>query len=328
MTPLQAPAPAAAPGGLEPIAVVGAGAVGSWFGGLLAASGRQVTLIGRAPHVQAVQQAGLQMQRGTDLQRVHLQASTALAAVQGAALVLVCVKSDDTAAVAAAIAPHLHADALVLSLQNGVQNIATLQQHLRQTVVPAVVYAATALPAPGVVQHFGGGELLIGPARPGAAALAAQMPQLQAVLELFAAAGVPVRITPEPLAALWDKLIVNCAFNAVSALTQTSYGQMAALPAVAALQRAAVQEAVAVAQADGQPVDQQTALDAVARITATMPAQRSSTAQDLARGRTTEIEHLNGFIARRGLALGVPTPVNQALYALVKLAQAVPPGAA
>jgi 2-dehydropantoate 2-reductase len=94
---------------------------------------------------------------------------------------------------------------------------------------------------------------------------------------------------------------------------------MAALPAIVQLQQAVVREVVAVAQAAGQPMVLDDALAAMARIAQSMPGQRSSTAQDMARGRPTEIDHLNGFIVRRGAELGVPTPVNQALHALVKL---------
>ena len=310
------------------IAVVGAGAVGSYFGALLAHAGHRVTLIGRGPHVQAIRQHGLQLQRAGSVLTLHPAAHCELAAAQSADLVLVCVKSDDTEALAVELATVLAAGALVLSLQNGVRNVATLQRHLHQTVVPVVVYAATAMPAPGVVQHFGGGELVIGPAERAAGLDETHMRQLRAVVDLFATAAVPVRITDEPMAALWAKLVVNCACNAVSALAQANYGQMAALPAVRELQRTAVVEAVAVAQADGQAVSLQASLAAVERIAATMPAQRSSTAQDLARGRTSEVEHFNGFIVRRGAELGVATPVNQALYALVKLAEAMATGRA
>jgi len=300
------------------IAVVGAGAVGSWFGGLLALAGQRVTLIGRLPHVQAVRQHGLQMQRADGARTAHPGASTELGAVQGADLVLVCVKCGDTEAVAQALAPRLDADALVLSLQNGVENVATLQRHLHQAVLPAVVYAATALPAPGVVQHFGGGEIVIGAAGANDPALDGR---LQAVAAAFAAAGVAVRVSPGVMAELWAKLVVNCAVNAVSALTQARYAQMAALPAVQALQDAALQEAVAVARAEGHDLAPDTLRAAVARVAATMPAQRSSTAQDLARGRATEIQHLNGHVVRRGAAWGIATPVNQALTALVQLAE-------
>lgn len=306
------------PAPFRAIAVVGAGAVGSYFGGLLALAGQRVTLVGRLPHVQAVQRHGLRLQLASGTVTAHPDATTELAGVRGADLVLVCVKCNDTEGVARELAPLLDTDALVLSLQNGVENVATLARHLRQPVMPAVVYAATALPEPGLVQHFGGGEIVIGPA--GAAPNAADN-RLQAVAAVFAAAGVAVRLSQGVVTEMWAKLVVNCACNAISALTQTSYAQMATVPAVQALQHAAVHEAVAVARADGQDLAPQALLAAVARIAATMPAQRSSTAQDLARGRPTEIQYLNGHVVRRGAALGIATPVNQALTALVQLAE-------
>ncbi|MBA4176183.1 MAG: 2-dehydropantoate 2-reductase [Leptothrix sp. (in: Bacteria)] len=318
-----APTPAPVPGGA--IAIVGAGAVGSWMGALLALAGHTVRLIGREPHMQAVRRQGLLLQRTQGSVTAFPEAGTELAAVQGAGLVLVCVKSGDTDSVARALAPLLDERALVLSLQNGVGNVATLQAHLRQAVLPVVVYAATALPAPGVVQHLGGGDLVIGPAGAmthGTPQAALQHSRLQAVAALFTAAGLQVRVSSDAMHELWAKLVVNCACNAVSALAQASYGEMAAVPAVHGLQRAAVQEAVAVAAAEGQALSLPALLAAVDRIAATMPAQRSSTAQDLARGRPTEIEQLNGHVVRRGAVHGVATPVNQALLALVQLAEA------
>lgn len=304
------------------IAVVGAGAVGSFFGALLAQAGHRVTLIGRAPHVQAIARDGLQLHRAGQVQAVRLQASTELAAVQGAALVLVCVKSTDTAAVARQLAPLLAPDALVLSLQNGVENAALLAQQLRQDVVPAVVYVATAMPEPGVVRHYGRGDLVIGPRNAAAAQDARAQQRLQDVAALFAGAGVPVQVSPQVMAELWSKLMVNCAYNAISGLAQQPYGRLAALPEIRALQQALVQEVVAVAQADGQPLVLADALAAMERIAVAMPAQLSSTAQDMARGKPSEIDHLNGFVVRRGAALGVATPINRTLHALVKLVEA------
>jgi 2-dehydropantoate 2-reductase len=189
-------------------------------------------------------------------------------------------------------------------------------------VVPTVVYVATAMPEPGVVKHFGRGELVIGPLNAAQASDAALHARLQAVVELFASADVPVKISPDVMAELWSKLMVNCAYNAISGLAQLPYGVMAGQPDVVQLQRAVVREVVAVAKADGVKLDLDASLQAMERIAATMPVQLSSTAQDMARGKRSEIDHLNGTVARRGAALGVPTPVNQALYALVKLVEA------
>jgi 2-dehydropantoate 2-reductase len=231
------------------------------------------------------------------------------------------VKSTDTDAVARQIGPMLGKDALVLSLQNGVVNASTIARHVRQTVMPTAVYVATAMPEPGVVTHHGRGDLVIGPLDAAAAQDARQQQLLQAVVDLFATAEVPVRVSPDVMSELWSKLMVNCAYNAISGLTQLPYGRMAALAAIVEVQRAVVREVVALAQADGQQLPLDTALKAMEHIARAMPSQLSSTAQDMARGKPTEIDHLNGFVARRGAELGVATPVNQTLHALVKLAE-------
>jgi 2-dehydropantoate 2-reductase len=308
-------------------AVVGAGAVGSFFGAMLARAGHRVTLIGRAPHVQAVLRDGLQLHMGGQVEAVRIGASSDIAAVRGADLVLFCVKSTDTDAAARQIAPHLAADAVVLSLQNGVDNPPAIARHVTQTVVPTVVYVATAMPEPGVVKHFGRGDLVIGPLDAAAARDAATARKLQAVADLFATAKVPVRVSPDVMVELWSKLMVNCAYNAISGLAQLPYGRMAALPAVREVMQATVREVVAVAQAEGVQLPLQASLDAMAKIAAAMPAQLSSTAQDMARGKPSEIDHLNGYVARRGAELGIATPVNQTLHALVKLVESARSGA-
>jgi 2-dehydropantoate 2-reductase len=288
------------------IAIMGAGAVGSYYGGLLARAGHPVTLIGRAAHVEAVRRTGLRLQ--TTSFDLALEASTEPEAVAGADWVLVCVKAGDTEATAAAIAPHLRDGALVLSLQNGIDNAERLQALLpRQRVHAVLVYAAVELAAPGHVRHHGRGELVIGAG-----------PDSEGMAAVFTAAGVPVEVLPDVRAALWSKLLVNCAYNALSAISRLPYGRMIQGPGVEATMREAVAECLAVACAEGVelPAD---SWERVRALADAMPTQQSSTAQDLARGRRSEIDQLNGYIVRRGEALGVPTPVNRTLHALVRL---------
>lgn len=306
----------------EHIVVAGAGAIGCFYGALLTRAGHRVTLIGREAAVQAIAAHGVRLQRNGQEEAIPVAATTAIDAVRDADLVLVAVKSGDTEVITQELAPRLRADALVLSLQNGVENATTLARRLPQVIVPAVVYVATAMPEPGCVVHSGGGDLVIGAGEARAAHEAGLQARLQAVLDLFASAGVTVRISPDVMGELWTKLMVNCAWNAVSALTQAPYGRIAEVPAMGVLQRQIVAEVVAVAQADGRTMDLEAAVATMQAIAVRMPAQRSSTAQDLSRGKPTEIDHLNGFIVRRGRALGVATPVNEAMHALVKLAEA------
>lgn len=313
----------------QSVAVVGAGAVGSFFGAMLARAGHRVTLIGRPAHVAAITRGGLRLEMAGRTESIKVAASTDLAAVAGADLVLFSVKSTATAAVARQIAPHLDPEALVLSLQNGVENAAAIAAGIRQTVVPAVVYVAVAAPEPGLVTHHGRGDLVIGDwQRAGAqehtvaaGSATGSRQRRQQLADFFAAAGVPVRISDDVMAELWSKLMVNCAYNAISGLAQANYGQMAALPEIRALQQAVVGEVVALAAAAGVDLPLAPSLEAMAKIAVAMAGQYSSTAQDMARHKPSEIDHLNGFVARRGRELGIPTPVNDTLYALVKLVE-------
>jgi 2-dehydropantoate 2-reductase len=224
------------------------------------------------------------------------------------------------------MAPLPRAGALVLSLQNGVENAATIARRVTQPVVPAVVYVATAMPEPGTVKHYGRGDLVIGALRSAGTGAAAASERLHELVDFFATAKVPVRVSADVMAELWSKLMVNCAYNAISGLAQAPYGRMAAMPPIRELQHAVVAEVVAVARADGVELALPASLESMEGIAAAMPAQLSSTAQDMARGKPSEIDHLNGFVARRGRELGVATPANQALYALVKLVESDPHG--
>ena len=303
------------------VAVMGAGAVGSFYGAMLARAGHAVTLIGRPAHVQAIRRDGLKLEMGGATHRVALQASSDPAALRGAELVLCCVKSGDSESAALQMAPHLDASAWVLSLQNGVDNAQTLQRHLPCRVIPTVVYVAVGLSGPGVVQHFGRGDLAIGAMPGGTESSVPEWPTLRSLVHLFAGAQVPLRIVPDVAVELWTKLLVNCAYNAISALAQMPYARLAALPQIVELQEQVVQEVIAVAAACGVTLPLPASREAVAKIALGMPQQLSSTAQDLARHKPSEIDHLNGFVARRGRELGVDTPLNQALHALVKLVE-------
>lgn len=285
---------------------MGAGAVGCYFGGLLARAGHAVTLIARPAHVQAIEAHGLRMETKTFDEQVRLSASTDASAVQGADLVLFCVKSTDTEAAGAQILPHLAPNVTVLCLQNGVDNADRLRAVLTQhTVAAAVVYVATEMAGPGHVKHHGRGDLVI-------------EPSANHVAAALVAAGIAAEVSDNVRGALWLKLILNNAYNAVSAITQLPYGKTAVGEGVQDVMRDVVNECLAVAKAEGVQVAGN--VDAALRmIFDTMPGQFSSTAQDLARGKKSEIDYLNGLVVRRGEALGIATPANRVLWSLVKL---------
>jgi 2-dehydropantoate 2-reductase len=297
--------------------VMGAGAVGCYYGGMLARAGHRVTLVARPQHVQAIERDGLRMQTRSFDERVRVAATTDVAAARGADLVLFAVKSPDTEAAGRQLRPYLGADTLVLCLQNGVDNAERLRSVLPgQQVAAAVVYVATEMAGPGHLRHHGRGELVIEPSRSSAR-----------VAQAFTAAGVPTEISGNVRGALWLKLVMNCAYNAISAIAQRPYGENVAGEGIWDVMHDVVDECVAVAQADGVQLPADPHL-AVRKLVETMPTQYSSTAQDLARHKPTEIDHLNGYVVRRGQALGIRTPANRVLWALVKLIETrhgVPP---
>jgi 2-dehydropantoate 2-reductase len=296
------------------IAVVGAGAVGGYFGGMLARAGAPVTMIGRAAFVDAVRKNGLLLDTVQFKESVRVDASTELEAARGAEIVLFCVKTTDTESTARALAPLLSASATVVSLQNGVDNAEKIRA-AGIDALSAVVYVAASVPAPAQVKHVGRGDLVVGP----------RTPRTQSFAALFERAGVPCRISDNIDGELWTKLIWNCALNAISALGRAKYGQIAKNEDALKVVESVVNEVLAVAAASRIQLPgvetPQAGFAGALKIATQMPGAISSTGQDLMRGKRTEIDSLNGYISRRGAELGVPTPVNYALYALVKLAE-------
>ncbi|MEO8584787.1 MAG: 2-dehydropantoate 2-reductase [Acidobacteriota bacterium] len=303
----------------ETVAVFGAGAVGCYFGGMLARSGVSVTLIGRARHVDAIAAEGLLLKTTAFTERVRVAASTDTARARAANLVLVAVKTWDTQAAARSLAPHLAADATVLSLQNGVENAALLRAGTGHDAFPAVVWVAAEMTGAGALTHSGRGDLVIGDETPSAPGAPERRSALDAAAALFARAGVPCAVSENVAGELWAKLAANCAYNAVSALGRAHYGRVTANPDRQRLLEDVVGEVLAVAAAGGVELEGRDVLGDAWRLGTTMAKATSSMAQDLARGRRTEIDALNGFVVRRGEALSVPTPVNRTLTTLVKL---------
>ena len=297
------------------IAVVGAGAVGGYFGGMLARAGAPVMMIGRPAFVEAVKKNGLLLDTLKFKEHVRVEAATELDAARGAEVVLFCVKTTDTAATSRALASLLAPGAIVASLQNGVDNVEQIRAASGIDALGTVVYVAASVPAPGQVKHVGRGDLVVGP----------RNAQTERFAALFERATVPCRISDNIEGELWTKLVWNCALNAISALGRAKYGQIAASEDARKVVETVVYEVLAVARAAKiQPPgleDPKAALAGAFQIATQMADAVSSTGQDMMRGKRTEIDSLNGYISRRGAELGVATPVNHALYALVKLAE-------
>ena len=233
------------------VAVVGAGAVGSYFGGMLARAGAPVTLIGRAPHVEATNRDGLLIDSIHFKERISVSGSTELKDARDARIVLFSLKTVDTEGAAKLLAPYLAPDTIVVSLQNGVDNAERIDFAAGIHVIPAVVYIAVAMTGAGQIKHSGRGDLIVGNPLPDHDESKSELVEVAAT---FTRAGVPCRISKNIAADLWEKLIMNCAYNALSALARVKYGRIASDAGSIDVIKQVVIEAVAVGNAAGVPL--------------------------------------------------------------------------
>jgi len=290
------------------IAIIGAGAVGCYYGAMLALAGHHVVLVGRASFVEAVTQHGLILEKDGKRLVAQVEASSNPSAVTGAEMLMVCVKSGDTEQVGKEIAPYLDPKCRVLSLQNGVSNAETLSDIFGQSVLPVVVYVASRMIEPGIVRHEGRGDL----------ELSGQ--NAMDIADILNTAGIETRISKDVMTSLWAKLVINCAINPLSAITRSPYGKLAAQEGIPNLMEDIAREALAVARAEGIHVPDNV-FETIRSIPVTMAGQYSSTAQDLMRGKQTEIDFLNGEIVKRAAKHAIAVPINRTLMLLVKSAE-------
>ena len=304
--------------GATRIAVVGAGGVGCYFGGMLARTGADVTFVARRAHADAMNARGLIIEQADRSETISVRASDDLAITTGATLVLLCTKTTSVVETAEALAPHLAPGALVLCLQNGVDSAERVVAATGLDALPVVVYVAAEMVGDGHVRKGGRGALLTG--EPDPAAARTHVLSLPALRALFAQAGVTLTISENICGELWQKMVMNCAYNAISAIGRARYGRILANPHTATLIRPLMDECTAVARALGVTLPEVDLFE-FGRVLSqdAAPLAYASTAQDLMRGKRTEIDSLNGYIVRQGRALGIATPLNQALHALVTL---------
>ncbi len=295
------------------VVVYGAGAVGSFFGGMLARYGQDVQFVARGEQLEALRTRGIEIESTLIGQvRVPPVAAAATAAhLDRADLVLVCVKAHQTSAILDDLAAAVRDTTVIVPLQNGVESDEVLAARFgRGRVATAVVYVGATLEAPGVLRHVAPGAIILG------ARLGFDAAKLPAVRDLLARSGQHITISRDILHERWYKLVWNAAFNTVSAMTGLQPAAMLAIPELRELVVGLMREVVAVANAQGIMLresdisEQIAATDGAAEITTSMLTDRE-------RGRSMEIDALVGVVVRKGRELGIPTPLSATLNALL-----------
>jgi len=295
------------------ILVHGAGAVGGYFGALLARGGHEVTLVARGENLVALRARGITVRLATDsLQVAPVHAIADPAEAPPPDLILVCVKSYDTPAAAAALRPAVGPQTIILSLQNGIENEEILARALDlPPLMVALTRIGVEMVAPATIHYSGRGTIVFGEPD------GSESPRARRVAEALAGAGVPHELRRDILVAAWEKLAWNAGFNAVTTLTRSSVADVLALPSTRDLVVAAMEETGAVAVASGIPVRRTHTEQVLADSATGLPDFNTSMLQDLLRGRRLEHDALNGAVVRAAARTGVAVPVNRTLLALL-----------
>ena len=296
------------------IAVMGAGAMGSLFGGLLSASGEDVTLVDVwREHVEAINARGLRIEEPDGSRTVHVKATTDPSEVGPVDLIIIFVKSYDTLEATGDALPMVSEGTVFLSLQNGLGNIEKISEVAgSDRVIPGTTAQGCTLMGPGEIVHAGDGPTVIGE-RDGRVT-----DRALEIRDALNRAGIGTEISDAVNGALWSKVLVNVAINPLTALTGLRNGELLDHPGIVKVMKEAVEEAIRVAEALGVDLGEGEHVEKVYEVARMTASNKSSMLQDVERGRRTEIDALNGAIVASARRLGLYVPVNETLTAAVK----------
>jgi 2-dehydropantoate 2-reductase len=295
------------------ILIVGAGALGGFYGALLARAGNDVTVLARGAALDALRANGLTLETpkyGSFTTPVKVISDPADAGAID--LIFLAVKVYDLESTARQIAPLVRDGVTVVAVQNGIEHPRTLADILGESaVLPGVVIVSATVHTPGTITHVGGPGLIqfgnTGTPNP---------ERLEQIAAVFRETGVPVETYPDLWPKLWTKFGFISAMSGITALTRLTLAQIFAVPETRSLYRDCIAEVVAVARASGVELPDSIPDNAITMVENQVPMpERGSMAYDLLAGRRLEIETLNGSVVRLGELLGVPTPINHVITA-------------
>jgi 2-dehydropantoate 2-reductase len=298
------------------VTILGSGAMGSLYGGRLAASGVDVTLFDVwEEHVQAIETDGLRIDSPTTKQTIEVDATSDVSTLATTDLIIVFVKSTHTRTALCDLPTKLTENTDFLTLQNGLGNPETIAEFVpEENVIAGVTAHGATLKGPGQVFHAGNGPTTIG------RYFGDNDARTRTIAEIFTAAGIETSVSDTIRDDLWEKVLVNIGINAPTAIARVKNGRLATTDPGEALIEAAVAEATRVARSEGCNIRDDIILY-VKEIAQATGENKSSMRQDIEAGRKTEIDYLHGAIVDRADRNDLPAPVNRTLADLVRLTE-------
>jgi 2-dehydropantoate 2-reductase len=297
---------------MQQILMVGAGSVGGFFGAHLAKNNPNVSFLLRAKTLAAVKQNGLTIRSASGSFTVHPPAVSDPRDLPKPDLIILSVKTYDLDEVMAQLDPVMTDQTVILTLQNGVDTEdRLLARWQRDCVVGGVAFIYSKIAAPGVIDHYKKGAVAIGEM------MGHKSPRLLAIAEIFKQAGIPCQLTDDVRRSKWEKMCWNCVFNPLTVIIDDKVAKALDHPEMLRVIQQIVGEVAAVAAAMKVPLASDMA-EKVVRWTEEIRDIHTSMYDDWKAGRPTEIDYLNGYVAKLGRKLGVPTPLNEALTAMIK----------
>ncbi len=295
------------------IIIMGAGAIGSLFGGLLAEAGNTVSLIGRKAHIDKIREQGLYIEGASGEHHIQLIATSDPLTLEAPDLIILTVKAYDTAQAVKDIKPLLKAHTHLLCLQNGLgtedvaRSIIGTDRIIRGTTSIGALFLE-----PGKIRHTGHGDTILGyPDR--------QVDSfLKQVAILFQKAGFKTTISDDIRRVVWEKIFVNIAINPFGALTGLRNGDLLTIPELKKSMEAAVLEGIKVIEKLGITINRQSPIDKAFEVARQTAMNKNSMLQDIEKGKRTEIDFINGALIKYGDKVGIPCPINTVLTALIK----------
>jgi len=301
------------------IGFAGAGAVGCHYGSKLQQAGFDVLLLARGPHLKALQEHGLCHESENKTKSIAVIATAKAEQFKECQVIILCCKMTGLSNMISTIQHFVTQDTLLVTLQNGVEAPDFIRTSFpNNSIAAGSAFIGARIEQPGHIIHSAAGGIRLGHWQQGEGEH-----HLATLIEAFKSAGVPARIDPDPAAMLWRKLLWNCGFNAITAITRRYARDMATDKETLLIVEQAMQETVALAQSFGIAIEEADISKHI-DITLAMGPVKTSMWQDIEAGHPTEIDFINGYIAKEAEKKKLPAAANRFLTTLIHATERTP----